>query len=325
MADIDRLKGDFSVYFSGEYVVLAGSKLCIFRPDGSLVACRKDLRYAGRITFLSENRMLLCSKAVFYMVDLATGSDLWSAPYTKTDFNLNDFAVSPDGAYAYTYDSRNSKNVITRLELLTPEHEVEVCELNPDPGATRDILCDEEGVPCLLKTLIETVGSRNYSVEGVRLHDFYYFPEHTSTWKTKWFFPLEEGSSALRFLGSTDRILTSGLQIRIPSTGALLPLLEVGAEALLPQDQGSPRCRRDSTGRYLYLTYLTCTAILDLQEKKVAARYDSISQGCLVENEYWVCAEGKVRRRPFPVFEEIPPVKKVGIMDWYFASRPELW
>ena len=34
MADIDRLKGDFSVYFSGEYVVLAGSKLCIFRPDG---------------------------------------------------------------------------------------------------------------------------------------------------------------------------------------------------------------------------------------------------------------------------------------------------
>ncbi len=325
MADIDRLKGDFSVYFSGEYVVLAGSKLCIFRPDGSLVACRKDLRYAGRITFLSENRMLLCSKAVFYMVDLATGSDLWSAPYTRTDFNLNDLALSPDGAYAYTYDQHNTKHMITRLELLTPEHEVEICELNPDPGATRDILCDEEGVPCLLKTLIETVGGRNYSVEGVRLHDFFYWPEHTNIWKTKWYFPLEEGNSSLRFLGSTDRILTSSLQAHIPSTGALLPLLEAGADELLPQDQGCPRGRMDCTGRYLYLTYLTCTAILDLQEKKVAARYASISQGSLVGTEYWVCAEGKIRRRPFPVFEEIPPVKKVSCIDWYFASRPELW
>lgn len=325
MTDIDQLKGDFSVYFSGEYVVLAGSKLCIFRPDGSQVACRKDLRYTGRITFLPGSRMLLCCKAVFYMVDLATGTDLWSAPYIKTDLNLNDFAVSPDGAYAYTYDRRNSKNLLTRLELLTPEHEVEICELNLDPGATWDICCDEEGVPCLLKTLIETVGGRNYSVEGVRLHDFYYFPEHTSTWKTKWYFPLEEGNFALRFLGRTDRILTSGLQIRTPSAGALLPLLEAGEEALLPKDQGCPRCHMDSTGRYLYLTYLTCTAILDLQEKKVAARYASISHGSLVGAEYWICGGGKLCRKPFPAFEEIPPVKKVGVMDWYFATRPERW
>ena len=58
MTDIDRLKGDFSVYFSGEYVVLTGSKLYIFRPDGSQVACRKDLRYADRITFLPGSRCL---------------------------------------------------------------------------------------------------------------------------------------------------------------------------------------------------------------------------------------------------------------------------
>lgn len=325
MTDIDRLKGEFSVYCGGEYVVLTGSRLCVFRPDGSLVACRKDLRYAGRITFLPGNRMLLCSKAVFYMVDLGTGTDLWSAPYIKTDFNLNDFAVSPDGAYAYTYDSRNSKTMITRLELLTAEHEVEVCELGLDPGATRDIFCDEEGIPCLLKTLIETVGGRNYSVEGVRLHDFFYWPHHTNTWKTKWYFPVDEGNSALRFLGSTDRILTSGLQLRIPSTGALLLLLEDGADALLPQDQGSPSCRMDSSGRYLYLTYLTCTAILDLQEKKIAARYAAIAHGSLVGSEYWVCVEGRICRKPFPDFEGVPPVKKVGGMDWYFASHPERW
>ena len=34
MTDIDHVKGNFSVYNSGEYVVLTGSKLCIFRPDG---------------------------------------------------------------------------------------------------------------------------------------------------------------------------------------------------------------------------------------------------------------------------------------------------
>ena len=59
MQDVDKIKGNFYIYSNGEYVVLPGTKLYILKTDGSLVACRNDLRHAGRITFVSGNRMLL--------------------------------------------------------------------------------------------------------------------------------------------------------------------------------------------------------------------------------------------------------------------------
>ena len=100
MQSIDTIKGSFYIYSNGEYVVLPGTKLYIFNIDGSLAACRSDLRYAGRITFLSGNRLLLCSsRAVFHMIDLKDGSDIWTAPYTKVELPT-DLAVSPDEAYS---------------------------------------------------------------------------------------------------------------------------------------------------------------------------------------------------------------------------------
>lgn len=122
--ELEKIKDDFSVFSNGEYVVLCGKKLYIFKTDGTLIACRKDLCWAGRITFLPESRMLLCCKAVFYMIDLRDGSDLWTAPYRKTEFNLSDLVLSPDSAYAYTYDRWRNNNFITRLDLNT--HEVEI-------------------------------------------------------------------------------------------------------------------------------------------------------------------------------------------------------
>ena len=110
--DLDKIKGSFYIYSNGEYVVLPGTKLYIFKVDGSMIACRKDLRNAGRITFLSDNRMLLCSsKAVFHMINLCDGIDIWTAPYTKNECNAADVAVSPDEAFAYTYDEWKGSNL----------------------------------------------------------------------------------------------------------------------------------------------------------------------------------------------------------------------
>lgn len=108
------------IYTNGEYVVLLGAKLYIFKTDGRLVACRSDLRYAGRITFLSDNRMLLCSsKAVFHMVNLCDGCDIWTAPYTKCELNVSDIALSPNELFAYTYDEWKGCHFISRLDLQT--------------------------------------------------------------------------------------------------------------------------------------------------------------------------------------------------------------
>ena len=322
--DLEKIKGNYYIYSNGEYVVLSGTKLYIFKPDGSLVTCRNDLRHAGRITFLSGNRMLLCSsKAVFHMIDLCDGSDIWTAPYVKHNLNVHELAISPNEDFAYTYDDYKGIHFISRIFLTTPEHEVDTQDMYRDIGATRGILCDEDGVPCLLKTLIETIGGKQFHQNGVRIHDFGGIsPGNTTNWKTKWSF---DNRTAISFFGNTDRVVTNDLCIYEPSTGALTPLLEPEAYNHLPH-QTISGCWIDSTERYLCLKYQTGNVIIDMQTHRIAAQYAAdYMQGCLIDNEYWICVHDKICRKPFPAFEEIPPVKTVLNSEWYYSKQPELW
>lgn len=323
MVDIDKIKGSFYVYSNGEYVVLPGTKLYIFKTDGSAVACRNDLRYADRITFLSGNRMLLCSsKAVFHMINLCDGSDIWTAPYTKIELNAADLAVSPDEAFAYTYDAWRGSDFISRLNLQT--HEVDIHDMYMDEGATMDILCDETGVPCLLKTLSETIGGRQFRQNGVRIHDFNDIsPGNTTSWKTKW--SVEGTGSAFHFLDSTDRIVTKDLHIYDTSTGASDDLLENETDWERPEEYPCD-CWLDINKRYLCVKYQTANVIIDISSRKVVAQYAAdYKQGCLIGNEYWICVNDRICRKPFPAFEVAPPVKSVINSDWYYSKHPELW
>ena len=322
MSDIDKIKGHISIYSNGEYVVLPGAKLYILKTDGSLVSCRNDLRYAGRITFLSGNRMLLCSsKAVFHMIDLCDGSDIWTATYTKNALNTADLAVSYDEAFAYTYDEWKDTHFISRLNLQT--HEVDIQNMYMDAGATVCIVCDEEGIPCLLKTLSETIGGKHINQNGVRIHDFNGIdPGNTTTWKTKWSF---SNQTAILFLGSTDRILTNNLCIYEPATGSLMPLLEPEAYSKLP-NQTICDCWLDFTNRYLCLKYQKGNVIIDTQTRSIAAQYAAdYTRGCLIGDKYWICVNNRICLKPFPALEEIPPVKLTYNMDWYYNKHPERW
>lgn len=321
--DLEKIKGSFYIYSNGEYVVLPGTKLYILKTDGSLVACRNDLRYAGGISFLSGNRMLLCSsKAVFHMINLCDGSDLWTAPYTKTELNAANLAVSHDESFVYTYDQWKGTYFISRLDLQT--HEVDIHDMYMDAGATRDIICNLSDAPCLLKTLGETIGGKHFHQNGVRIHDFYdVSPGHTTTWETKWSFA--GNRSALHFLGSTDAIVTTDLHIYRPSTGTSLDLLENESSWQRP-DRSPSDCWLDISNRYLCLMYQTVNVIIDIPARKVAAQYAAdYKQGCLIGNEYWVCVGDRILRKPFPSFEEAPPVKVVGGSEWFYAKHPELW
>lgn len=322
---LEKLKGSFSIKFNGEYVVIDGTKLHIFLPDGELITCRKDLRYAGRSTFLSGNRMLLCSnKQMFHMIDLTSGNDIWTAPYVKTNFNLAELAISPDESYAYTYDENYDRRFISRLDLNT--HQVETHTFSYDLGATHHIICDEKGVPHLLKTLNETIGGIAYSQSGVRIHDFFDIaPGNTSCWKTKWQF--QGDRHAFCFWDSTDRILLEDLCIYEHATGATVDLLE-NETAWKRSDREPSDCWLDRSKQYLCLMYQTVNVVIDIHARRVAAQYacDPACQGCLIGNEYWVCFEGKLCRKPFPAFEEAPPIKKPDdFMADFYAKHPELW
>ena len=321
--DLERIKGSFYIYSNGEYVVLPGTKLYIFKADGSMVACRNDLRHADRITFLSDNKMLLCSsKAVFHMINLCDGSDIWTAPYTKNELNVADLAVSPDEAFAYTYDSWKNSRFISRLNLQT--HEVDIHDMYMDAGATRGIICDEDGIPCLLKTLIETIGGQLFVQNGVRIHDFYdVSPGNTTSWKAKWSFP---GTRyAFRFLDSASRIVTSDLHICETSTGASVDLLENETNWERPEMEPSDYWL-DISKRYLCVKYQTANVIIDISSRRVVAQYAAnYMQGCLIGNEYWICVNDRICRKPFPAFEVAPPVKTVIWSDRYYSKHPELW
>lgn len=321
--DLEKVKGNFNIYSNGEYVVLSGTKLHIFKSDGSLVACRKDLRYAGRITFLSGNRMLLCScKAVFHMINLCDGSDIWTVPYVKNELNTSDLAISHDESFAYTYDQWKGIHFISRLGLQT--HEIDVHSMYMDSGATSDIICNQAGVPCLLKTLGETIGGKYFHQIGVRIHDFYdVTPGHTTSWETKWSF--EGNRSALCFLGDTDSIITTDLHIYKPSTGTSFDLLENDSSWQRPIPSPAD-CWMDISNRYLCLKYQTVNVIIDIHARKVVAQYAAdYKQGCLIDNEYWVCVEDRILRKPFPAFEEAPAVKVVGGFESFYGKHPEFW
>lgn len=322
--DLDNIMGSFYIYSNGEYVVLSGTKLYIFNTDGTLVAHRNDLRDAGRITFLSGNRMLLCSnKAVFHMIDLCSGKDIWTTQYVKNSLNVNELAISLDESFAYTYDTYKGIDFISRVSLTTQEHEVIMHDMYMDVGATRGIICDADGIPCLLKTYSETIGGKHVNQNGVRIHDFDGIaPGSTNIWKTKWTF---ENLTAISYWGSTDRILTNDLCIYDPSSNILTPLLDSESYAQLPQQRIS-RCWLDSTRRYLCLKYRTGNVIIDTQTRGIVAQYAAeCAEGCLIGNEYWICVNDRVCRKPFPAFEEIPPIKQVSNMDWYYSGHPDLW
>ena len=306
-SDLERIEGNFFIYSNGKYVVLPGKKLYIFMANGSLVACRKDLPNAGKITFLSGDRMLLCSsKAVFHMVNLCDGNDIWTAPYTKIELNIAPMTVSQEESFVYTFDTWQGNHFISRLNLTS--REVTIHDMYMDSGATRDIMCNNNGVPCLLKTLRETIGGQTFHQCGVRIHDFDDIaPGNTTSWETKWSF--DEYREALCFQADTNSIITTDLHIYNPSTGNSCDLLANETTWKHPQ-QSPSACWLDSSKQYLCVMYGTVNVIIDLHARKVAAQYAAdFTRGCLIGNEYWVCEQNRILRKPFPAFEDVPPVK----------------
>ena len=256
------------------------------------------------------------------MIDLCSGIDLWIAAYTKIQQNVAELAVSQDEAFAYTYDEWKGSHFISRLNLQT--HEVDTYDMYMDAGATNGILCDQAGVPCMLKTLAETIGGELFQQNGVRIHDFCHLsPGNTTTWKAKWSFAGTK--SAFRFLDSTDRIVTTDLHIYETSTGAAVDLLENETNWVRPEKHPCD-CWLDTSKRYLCVKYQTVNVIIDIFARCVVAQYAAeYTQGCLVGNEYWICVNDQICRKPFPALEDAPAVKNTTNSDWYYSKHPELW
>lgn len=321
--EIDKVNGCYDIYSNGRYVVLAGTKLRVFNTDGSQIICRDDIRYPGRITFLSNNRMMLSTgNGVIHLIDLVTGKDIWSVQGPKADFNIVHFAVTPDESCAYTFGTKREKMFIIRVDLRTCE--VDSYYVTNDIGSTYDISCDENGVACILKVLYQNVAGQIISENGVLIQDYDDISRGNSHyWKSKWQFAGQK--NAFRFWGDIDHILTSDLTLYEPKTGDHANLLENDtikqvtgghpSEAWLTPDE-----------RFLCLMYLQSNIIIDLGDKKICAIYAAeYTRGCIVENEYWICVGKRIIRKPFPLEEPIIKKNTTARIDEYLGKHPELW
>ena len=91
-------------------------------------------------------------------------------------------------------------------------------------------------------------------------------------------------------------------------------------------DMNPSDCWLDLSKRYLCVMYRTANVIIDVSQRKVAAQYAAnLERGCLIGNAYWLCVNDRICRKPFPKFEEAPPVKAISGWEWFYSDHPELW
>ncbi len=321
--DIEKVRGTYDIFANGDDVVLTGDRFRLFTPEGRETACRRDIRNACKAVFLPERRVLVRrGNGVFHLIDLRDGSDLWTAPGPKPELNTSPITLTPDYGCAYTYDTIKGQLWIIRLDL--ESRETDSFLVHYDVGATQDILCDEEGIPCVLKTHFEQIGNQTYSQNGVRIQDYGILHRGSSFyWKWKWQFTQKDHASRC-FLGQLGKILTTDLHVYWPDTGEMENLLE--NESQWQQPAGGPmEGWIDQTGRYLCLMYEKGNVVIDMEEKHVTAQYRAeYARGCLVGNQYWICRDKQIARLPFPDYEPWPEDHLIGFESLY-AQNPQLW
>lgn len=303
--DIEKVRGTYDIFANGDDVVLTGDRFRLFTPEGRETACRRDIRNACKAVFLPERRALVRRRnGMFHLIDLRDGSELWTVPGPKPVLYNSPVVMTPDYRCAYTYDSVEGRLQIIRLDL--EARETDSFSVHYDMGATRDILCDEEGIPCVLKTYFEQIGNQIYCQNGVRIQDYdILYRGSTFFWKWKWQFTQKDYASRC-FLGQLGKILTTDLHVYWPDTGEMENLLE--NESQWQQPAGGPmEGWIDQTGRHLCLMYEKGNVVIDMEEKHVTAQYRAeYARGCLVGNQYWICRDKQIARLPFPDFEPWP-------------------
>lgn len=307
--DFNNIKNIYGIFRNEKYVVMLGRNLWIFQVNGTYVACRKDIVNPYKIAFLPGDRLLVNGGNKQYnILSLTDGSEIWNVSQVKREGAADRFALSPDGMYAYDYYEWKDDLHFVRIDLK------ELCgsEYIVSPGlrATGDIICDNEGTPCLLQRHYSVVSGSQISENGILLQYQENFELGSSYyWKYKWTFPSKQISHC--FLDDADTIITNDLHVYRPSTGESYYLLE-NTPLWQPPENKHVFCRLDYSKKYIVVQFCNANAVIDYAKRELVACYASGYRiGCIVEDEFWIGSENGVQRKPFPMIENIPDKKAV--------------
>lgn len=305
---IDKLKGTYLIYPHKNYIVLAGKKLYIFDTAGREIACRSDIPNVHKLHFLPADTVFVSGGSKLnHLISLETGQDLWTVSGHKYFTCSGKFASDASNEILYAYYSYREKDFIVKVDI--PAKEVKTYELDVGLQAIKDICCDEAGTPCLLLSNYLEVGGKQISENGVLYqHQDTMLPPSAYFWKYRWTFSSKR--IAHRFLDGTDRILTNDLHVYSPKTGESYYLLENEPDFQPPKVPFPSGCTLDLDKRYIILSYRVGHIVVDLQNRKIAARYGTDGKnGCIVGDEFWCSGPNGIIRRPFPMLEDLLPEK----------------
>lgn len=305
---LDDTKGVYWIYRNKSHVVLVGKKLWILKPDGTIVACRKDVSNVYKVAFLSGDRILTGGGkgATYRLISLVDGKELWSIPHIKWTCSSDRFAISPDERFAFDFYWWNDKDYLVKIDIQKGCMESYV--LKKGLRCTKDIICDDDGALYLLQVHYDETEEGRISQNGIRCE---YVNDQANKgaydWKYRW---QHEGPTISEtFLDSPDLILTEDLYVYSPKTKEKFFLLENDPDWTKP-GLGMPTCWFDESKQYLSIMYDNVNVVVDWYERRMVARYaGKTRKGCIINDEYWISSEEGIRRVPFPLIEDIPPRK----------------
>lgn len=309
--EISKVKGEYAISAFGEYIVFYGKDIVIFHNSGVRIMRKKHFRNVHKVAALSENRIIIdCgSQGAYIVLSLLDGSEICQIKFPKLDYTKSHFAVSPDCSVVYDCYSLKEDFYLFRIDLKT--NESKSIYLQRGLRSISDIVCDKEGVPCLLEHHFERVAGKHISINGVRyVYEDSLDPGDAFDWKEKWHLDFPDISTM--FWGSAETVLTEKLSLYQIISGETRQLCAEGEDF----KQFSPYPIRDlvmcQDGRYVILVYMNMDVIFDTVTWKPVARYaKNFYHGYLIDNEYWLCTEEGVQRKPFPCLEPIPPLKPI--------------
>lgn len=312
--NLNSVKDCSAIYGCGEYVVATGRTLWIFRKDGSFVAKSKTIRYASKVTFLPPDTIFVAggSDNQYHYVSLLTGEDIWSFPEDrKRTMMQRKFAVSPDrktlyDMYCSVYKGRDIL-YIEKIDL--NERTVQRAEVPESLRVTYCIYTDEEGVLYALQS--HYIADEKRKQNGILKIDWT-GSEPLFSWERLW-----QSEAGPDFMSTDGRyILRSDYSVLDLKTMQTFSLLENEPE--WKPREGYSECVYLQERNLLICYYLfedIGNVIVDCAARKRVAQYDAMTplkagyKGCLIDNEYWIGTPEGIKRKEFPIFEEMPERK----------------
>lgn len=314
MNSVDELRGAYSIYHHNDYVILLGSNLLIFDTNGKLIRARKDIKNVKKVQFLSKARILVdCGlQEAYIMLSLIDGTELWRVKQPRLDLTGHRFAVTPDESYAYDIYDLYERYYLVKIDL--ENYTIVKHKLDPALRTIRDIMCNENGELCLLVTHYDDSGEQAKSINAVQIvSEGGNAADKLIKYCWEFAFPRIAGF----FFDSTKEILTQDLHIYETHSGKCLNLLE--NEKDLTISYRSPSYfNLNATKRYATFMYMHKNIVVDITQRKIVAQYAAeYKKGCKVGEEFWVCSDDRVLRKPFPAIEDIPPSKPHFWSPWH--------